>query len=35
MVCGLIQLIVDTMLIAQIVNYSKKDYFSVGSNQPE
>lgn len=33
MLCGLIQLIVDTILIAQIINYSKKDYFSVDYNQ--
>lgn len=33
MICGLIQLTVDTVLIAQMVNYSKKDYLSVGATQ--
>jgi hypothetical protein len=35
MICGLIQLIVDTLLIAQMVTYGKIDYFSIESSQPE
>lgn len=35
MMCGLVQLIVDTLLIAQMVSYSKKDYLSVSAAQPE